>query len=164
MGGATWKIIEMKKNVFFPTGNDISQLFKVSAKKFKKKGLIVHTLLTAWVAKPLGISETTGSMAKNVFDLSHSVCNLQNKNYEKPNFGNLTYRHQNFAKFCTDIHFDIKKKPWKFRIDISKIGNFTEQSVKCRKSWSVKYRTVQIIRTRSRDFTKFTRWCHVIHI
>ena len=45
MGGATWKIIEMKKNVFFPTGNDILQLFKVSAKKFKKKGLIVHTLI-----------------------------------------------------------------------------------------------------------------------
>ena len=45
MGGATWKIIEMKKNVFFSTGNDILQLFKVSAKKFKKKGLIVHTLL-----------------------------------------------------------------------------------------------------------------------
>ena len=35
MGGTTWKIIEMIKNVFFPTGNDISQLFKVSAKKFK---------------------------------------------------------------------------------------------------------------------------------
>ena len=45
MGGATWKIIEMIKNVFFPRGNDISQLFKVSAKKFKKKCLIVHTLL-----------------------------------------------------------------------------------------------------------------------
>ena len=45
MGGATWKIIEMKKNVFFPTGNDISQLFKVSTKKFKKKRLIAHTLL-----------------------------------------------------------------------------------------------------------------------
>ena len=45
MGGATWKIIEMEKNVFFPTGNDISQLFKVSAKKFKRKGLKVHTLL-----------------------------------------------------------------------------------------------------------------------
>ena len=45
MGGATWKIIEMKKNVFFPTGNDISQLFEVSAKKFKRKGLIVHTLI-----------------------------------------------------------------------------------------------------------------------
>ena len=33
------------KNVFYRTGNDILQLFKVSAKKFKKKGLIVHTLL-----------------------------------------------------------------------------------------------------------------------
>ena len=33
------------KNVFFLTCNDISQLFKASAKKFKKKGLIVHTLL-----------------------------------------------------------------------------------------------------------------------
>ena len=34
------------KNVFFPTGDDISQLFKVSTKKFKIKGLIVHTLIT----------------------------------------------------------------------------------------------------------------------
>ena len=42
MGGATWKIIEMIKNVFFPTGNDNSQLFKVSAKKSRKKGLIAH--------------------------------------------------------------------------------------------------------------------------
>ena len=33
------------KNVFYRTGNDILQLFKVSAKKFKKKGLIGHTLL-----------------------------------------------------------------------------------------------------------------------
>ena len=45
MGGATWKIMEMKKNVFFPTGNAISQLFKVYAKKFKKKGLIIQILL-----------------------------------------------------------------------------------------------------------------------
>ena len=45
MGGATWNIIEMINNVFFPTGNDISQITKVSAKKFKGKGLIVHTLL-----------------------------------------------------------------------------------------------------------------------
>ena len=37
MGGATWKIIKMKKNVFFSTGNDISQIFKVYVKKFKKK-------------------------------------------------------------------------------------------------------------------------------
>ena len=41
MDGATWKIIEIIKNVFFPTENDISQLFKVPAKKFKNKGLIV---------------------------------------------------------------------------------------------------------------------------
>ena len=38
---------QMIKNVLFLTGNDISQLFKVSAKKFKKKGLIVHTLVEA---------------------------------------------------------------------------------------------------------------------
>ena len=43
MGRATWKITEMIKKI--PTGNDILQLFKVSAKKFKRKGLIVHALL-----------------------------------------------------------------------------------------------------------------------
>ena len=35
MDGTTWKIIEMK--FFYPTGNDISQFFKVSAKKLKKR-------------------------------------------------------------------------------------------------------------------------------
>ena len=44
MGGATWKIIDIIKSLF-RAGNDISQLFKVSAKNFKKKGLIVHTLI-----------------------------------------------------------------------------------------------------------------------
>ena len=33
------------KNVFSPTGNDILQLSKLSAKKFKKKGLIGTYLL-----------------------------------------------------------------------------------------------------------------------
>ena len=32
------------------------------------------------------------------------------------------------------------------------------------KSWSVKYRTAHKIRTKSRDFTKFTGACHVINI
>ena len=44
-GQSNLEKIIMIKNVFFPTGNDISQLFKVSAKKSKKKGLIVHTLI-----------------------------------------------------------------------------------------------------------------------
>ena len=47
MGGATWKNIVVNENVFFQTGNDILQLFKVSAKKFKKKGPIVYTLISA---------------------------------------------------------------------------------------------------------------------
>ena len=32
------------------------------------------------------------------------------------------------------------------------------------KCWSVKYRIAYEMRTRSRDFTKFTRWCHVINL
>ena len=33
------------KKCIFPTGNHISQLFKVFAKKFKKKGLIVRVMI-----------------------------------------------------------------------------------------------------------------------
>ena len=92
------------------------------------------------------------------------VCKLQTKIPKNPIFRNATSRHANFMKFCRIVTIDVRNKPWKFQIDISKIGYFTEQSVKCRKSWSVKYRTAHQIRSRSRDFTKFTGWYHVIHI
>ena len=36
----------MIKNVFFPTGKDILQLSKLSAKKSKKKIHIVHSVIT----------------------------------------------------------------------------------------------------------------------
>ena len=101
---------------------------------------------------------------KKFFDITGPVCKLQTKIPKIPIFGNATSRHANLTKFCRNINIDVRNKPWKFQIDISKIGYFTEHSVKCRKSWSVKYRTARKIQNRSRDFTKFTRWCHVIHI
>ena len=52
-----------------------------------------------------------GTKSQKKFDFTHSVCNLQTRHYENPNFRNLTSRRQTFAKFCTDIIFDIKKKP-----------------------------------------------------
>ena len=105
-----------------------------------------------------------GPKSKKIFDITGPVCKLQTKIPKIPIFGNATSRHANLTKFCRNINIDVRNKPWKFQIDISKIGYFTEHSVKCRKSWSVKYRTARKIQNRSRDFTKFTRWCHVIHI
>ena len=105
-----------------------------------------------------------GTKSKKQIDISDLVCRLQTKIPKIPIFGNATSRHANLTKFCRNINIDVRNKPWKFQIDISKIGYFTEHSVKCRKSWSVKYRTARKIQNRSHDFTKFTRWCHVIHI
>ena len=133
-----------------------------------------------WVHPPPKISGTTKGMTmkflpdvgihkearnqKKNFDLTGPVCKLQTKILKNTIFGNATFGHANFTKFCRIVTIDVRNKPWKFQIDISKIGYFTEQSVKCRKSWSVKYRTAHKIQSRSRDFTKFTGWCHVIHI
>ena len=61
--------------------------------------------------------------------------------------GMLTSR--NFAEISL---LTTKFDPENFKIDISKIGYFTEKSVKCQKSWSVKYRMANRMRTRSDDF------------
>ena len=98
-----------------------------------------------------------GTKSKKIFDITGPVCKLQTKIPKIPIFRNATSRHANFMKFCRIVTIDVRNKPWKFQIDISKIGYFTEQSVKCRKSWSVKYRTARKIQNRSHDFTKFTR-------
>ena len=67
----------------------------------------------------------------------------------------------NFAQFCKIINIDIRKLPKKFQIYISKIDNFTDQSVNCR---SAKYRTGCKVQTRSWKVTKFGEWCYVIYI
>ena len=67
-------------------------------------------------------------------------------------YGNSTFRRTNFKKFC---RIDVRKWTWIFQNDISKIGHFTEQSIK--KSWSLKYRTAYKRRTWSRDLSEFTR-------
>ena len=63
-------------------------------------------------------------------DITHSVCNLQTKYWENPIFGNAASSDQNFTKFCKDIDFDVRKQPWKFQIDISKIDYFADRSLK----------------------------------
>ena len=70
------------------------------------------------------------------------VCKLQTKILKIPMFGNTSSRHANFTKFFRIVPIDVRNKSWKFHIDISKIGYFTEQSANWRKSWSVKYGTV----------------------
>ena len=62
-------------------------------------------------------------------DLTGPVCKEQNK---IPIFINATSSHANFMKFCRIVTIDVRNIPWKFQIDISKIGYFTEQSVKWR--------------------------------
>ena len=46
--------------------------------------------------------------------------------------GNATSGHASFTKFCMIINTDVRNQPWKFQIEILKIGYFTEQSVKWR--------------------------------
>ena len=60
---------------------------------------------------------------------------------EKTDFGNAFSRHANFTKFCTIVTIDVRNKPRKFQIDISKIGYFTEQSVKLRQVLVCKLQT-----------------------
>ena len=63
------------------------------------------------------------------FDLAHSDCNVQTKNWENPIFRNAISRDQNLTKFYNDIHFAIRKQPWKFQIYISNIRYFTDRSL-----------------------------------
>ena len=62
-----------------------------------------------------------------IFSICGLVCKLQNK---ITIFENATSRHANFAKLCRIVHIDISGKSVEFHIDISKMGCFTEQSVK----------------------------------
>ena len=78
---------------------------------------------------------------------------LQTKIPKNLIFGNAISRHTNFTKFYRIVTIDVRNKPYKFQIDISKIDYFAEHSVKCR---SVKYITVFKMRTRSRDVSIFT--------
>ena len=59
-------------------------------------------------------------------DLNQPVCDLQTRNCEITDFGNLTSLRKTFAKFCKGSHCDIRKKPKKIHIDVSKIGHFTD--------------------------------------
>ena len=48
------------------------------------------------------------------------------------------------------------------KIDISKI--LQNNLSNAEESWSVKHRKTQKMQSRSRDLTKFTRWCHFINM
>ena len=56
---------------------------------------------------------------------------IKDQNSEKPDFGNVTFRHANVTKFCSTIDIDVKLI-LKIQMNISKTGYFTEQSVKWR--------------------------------
>ena len=72
----------------------------------------------------VGISGTAGNMTmKFLPDVQkRSICN----------FWNATFGHASFTKFCRIINIDVRNYTWKFQIDSSKIGFFTEQSAKWR--------------------------------
>ena len=57
-------------------------------------------------------------------DISDLACRLQTKIPRISIFGNATSRHDNLTKFCRNINIDVRNEPWKFQIDISKIGYF----------------------------------------
>ena len=67
--------------------------------------------------------------SEKIFDITWLVCKLQTKIPKNPIFRNETSRHTNFTKFCRIVTIDVRNEPWKFQIDISKIGYSTEQSV-----------------------------------
>ena len=63
---------------FFPTGNDISQPFKVSVKEVKKKGPIVHTLVTVHLKFTNALIPRTQSIficfMSRIFKYVHQIC------------------------------------------------------------------------------------------
>ena len=65
--------------------------------------------------------------------ISGLVCKLKTIIPKIQIFVNTTSRHSNFTNFDRIVHIAVRNEPWKFQIDISKIGYFTEQSVKCPK-------------------------------
>ena len=77
-------------------------------------------------------------------------------NYASENFKKLIYlvscnvtsSYGNSTKLCAVINIIIRNSPYNFRIDISKIDHSRDQFVKC---WSVKYRPVCKMQTKSRD-------------
>ena len=103
-----------------------------------------------------------GTESKIFFEIIYLVCKLWVIKVQKRSnslfSGNSNSGHANSTIFCRIISTDVRNKPWKFQCDFLKIGYFTEQSVK----WS--QMLVYKMRTKSRDFTKFTRWCRVINI
>ena len=105
-----------------------------------------------------------GTNSKKCFDISCLLCKLKNKIPKITIFENTTSRHANITKFDSFVHIDVRNKSWKFQIHISKIGYFTDESVKCRKKLEVKNRMAHKMRNRSNYFPKFTWWCHVINI
>ena len=66
------------------------------------------------------------------------ICKVQTKIPKNPIFRNATSRHANFTKFCKIVTIDLRNKPWKFQIDISKIGYFTEVN-----NTTTQYNTIQ---------------------
>ena len=69
---------------------------------------------------------------QNKIDITGLVCELQTKIPKNLIFENATSRHANFTTFCKIFIIDIRNKPWKFQIDMSKIGYLTEQPAKLR--------------------------------
>ena len=83
------------------------------------------------MSSPMGKHE----MQKKI-GISHLVCKSRVSNVKRRSnslfSGNTTSGYANFTKFRMSISIDVRNKPWKFQIDMSKIGYFTEQSVKWR--------------------------------
>ena len=59
--------------------------------------------------------------------MSGLVCKVQTKIPKIPIFENTFSRHANLTIIRRNINIDVRNEPWKFQIDISKIGYFTEQ-------------------------------------
>ena len=88
-----------------------------------------------------GISGTTKGMAINFYqmlvsirrhkikknvDTTGQVCKLQTKVPKNQSIKNAISWHTNFTNLCRIATNDIKNEPWKFQINISKIGHFNK--------------------------------------
>ena len=93
-----------------------------------------------------GILETRKGMTMNFYQIlvyikrhkinkiiTGTVFKVQTQIPKKMTFGNATSRHANFTTFCRIVTTDVRNESKKFKIDIAKVGYFTEQSVKSRK-------------------------------
>ena len=118
------------------------------SQKLQKVWLWIFT--TCWY--PYGVTKS-----KKV--LTYLAWSVQSRLFKVQFLGMLTSRN-----ILQDCQYQRQKLILKISDQYLKDWLLYRTICKMPKSWSLKFRTAHIMRTRSCDFTKFTGWCHVINI